>query len=191
MAVIKIFYDLETTGLDYRKHSIHHLAGMVEINDEIVENFDFKVAPNPKAQIDSAALKIVGVTEDEIRLYPPMKEVFLKFISILNSYIDKYDTKQKAYLVGFNNRAFDDVFLRAWFDQNGSSFFTAWFWPDSLDSMVLASQYLINRRPKMPSFKLHRVAKELGIEVKDENLHDAKYDIELTRKIYRIVTGID
>ena len=55
---------------------------------------------------------------------------------------------------------------------------------------VLASQYLLKRRASMPSFKLKRVAKELGIVVEEESLHDAYYDVKLTRQIYRIVTGL-
>ena len=43
----------------------------------------------------------------------------------------------------------------------------------------------------MPSFKQHRVARELGIEVDEDRLHDASYNVELTRGIYRIVTGLD
>ena len=43
----------------------------------------------------------------------------------------------------------------------------------------------------MPSFKLKRVAKELGILVEEEKLHDAVYNVYLTREIYRIVTGLE
>jgi len=57
--------------------------------------------------------------------------------------------------------------------------------------MILASQYLIPRRAKMESFKLKRVALELGLEVDESRLHDAHYDIALTRSIYRIVTGLE
>jgi DNA polymerase-3 subunit epsilon len=43
----------------------------------------------------------------------------------------------------------------------------------------------------MIDFKLKTVAKELGLWVDETRLHDAEYDIELTRSVYRIVTGID
>ena len=43
----------------------------------------------------------------------------------------------------------------------------------------------------MPSFKQQRVAKELGVQVDDSRLHDALYDVNLTREIYRIVTGLE
>ena len=41
----------------------------------------------------------------------------------------------------------------------------------------------------MPNFQLHTVAQTLGLEVDESKLHDASYDVLLTRQIYRIVTG--
>jgi DNA polymerase-3 subunit epsilon len=43
----------------------------------------------------------------------------------------------------------------------------------------------------MPSFKLSRVAKTLGIEVDEDRLHDADYDVYLTREIYKTVSRIE
>jgi len=187
----KIFYDLETTGLNERAHGIHQISGYVEIDNDIVETFNFKVAPNPKAKIEKEALTKCSVTEEQIKAYPEMKIVFKQFTTMLDKYCNKYEKTDKLWLVGFNNRKFDDIFLRCWFDQNENDFFPSYFWPDSLDVLVLASQYLLDRRNQMPSFKLARVAKTLGFGVKDDALHDAMYDIYLTRLIYRVVTGLD
>lgn len=191
MDIIKVFYDLETTGVDVRKHSVHQIAGLIEINDEVVERFNIFSRPHPKALIDEGALKACRKTQEELLSYPDMKHAHSDFKAILGKYIDPFDPRQKAWGVGFNNRYFDDVFLRAWFKQNGDEFIGSWFWDDTLDTLVLASQYLINRRASMPSFKQHRVARELGIVVDEDRLHDASYDVELTRGIYRIVTGLD
>ena len=191
MKIVKFFYDLETTGLDFRKHSIHQISGFVEVNEEIQSEFDFQVRPHPKALIEPEALKKCGVLENDILQYPKMEVIYKLIIKMLSHYIDKYDKTDKAFLVGFNNSKFDDIFFRAWFEQNKDKFFGSWFWSHSLDTMVLASQYLIERRQTMPSFKLHRVAMELGIDVDPSRFHDAMYDIVLTRRIYRIVTGID
>lgn len=189
--IVKMFYDLETTGTNVFIHGIHQISGVIEVDGEIVEEFDFYVAPNPKAKIDPAALAISGLTEEQIRAYPDMMSVYKKLMLMVSKYVQRYDPKDKIWLVGFNNRKFDDVFFRAWFVQNGDGFFGSYFWSDSLDAIVFASQYLIERRREMPSFKLHRVAKELGIVVDDTKLHEGVYDVKLTRMIYRIVTGID
>jgi DNA polymerase-3 subunit epsilon len=186
-----IFYDTETTGLNYKQHCIHQLAGLIEIDGKVVEAFNLKMAPHPKAKVEKEALAIAGVTEDQIRAYPDQKVVFLQFKQLLGKYIDPYNPKQKAHLAGFNNRFFDDPFLRMWFELNGDQFIGSWFWNDTLDVLVIASQYLLKRRADMPSFKQGRVAKELGLEVDESKLHDALYDVKLARAIYRIVTGLD
>ncbi len=191
MDIIKVFYDLETTGVDVRKNSIHQIAGLIEINDEVVEKFNIFSRPHPKALIDEGALRACRKTQEELLSYQDMKDAHKEFKAVLGKYINPFDTKQKAWIVGFNNRYFHDVFLRAWFKQNGDEFIGSWFWTDTLDTLVLASQYLIHRRAAMPSFKQHRVARELGIVVNEDLLHDASYDVELTRGIYRIVTGLD
>lgn len=189
--MVKFFYDLETTGTDERKHSIHQIAGMFEVDGKIVEKINLKTAPHPKAIIEPSAMTVCNVTEEQIKSYPDMKTVYKELLAILKKYCNRYDAKDKIWLIGYNNVRFDDVFLRCWFEQNGDTFFGSWFWPNSIDTMVLASQYLINKRSDMPSFKLKRVAKTLGIVVDDTKLHDAEYDIALTRQIYRIVTGLD
>ena len=53
--------------------------------------------------------------------------------------------------------------------------------------MVLASHHLASRRYEMKNFKLATVAKFMGVNVDDEALHDAFYDIYLTKEIYKII----
>lgn len=187
----KLFIDTETTGTNYKLHCIHQIGGIIEIDDKIVHRFDFKLAPHPKAKIDQDALKVGRVTEEIIRSYPDQALVFAQFKAMLSDYIDPYDKTDKMYLIGYNNRGFDDFFIRMLFELNGDQFIGSYFWNDTIDALVLASQYLIGRRPNMPNFRLATVAKELGIFVDENNTHGAPYDAEITRKLYRIVTGLD
>lgn len=192
-----LFFDLETTGTNFWQHGIHQISGCIEIDGEIKESFNFKVAPNPSAKIEQAALEIGSVTIEQIQAYRPMNEVFTEFSNMLSKYVDKFNKSDKFYLVGFNNASFDNQFLRAWFVQNASSekertygnYFGSWFWANCLDVYVLATPYLFNVRSQMVDFKLKTVAKCLGISVDETKLHDAEYDIELTRSIYQIVTN--
>lgn len=186
--MIRIFYDLETTGLNYWQHSIHQIGLLIEVNGLLVEQVEYKVQPNPKARVEAQALEVAGVSKEVIMAYEPMQQVFKKLITLLKKYINAFDKQQKAHLIGFNNRSFDDKFFRAWFVQNGSTYFGAYFWADSIDVLCLASQHLMSRRKDMKSFKLHEVATTLGIEVDESKLHDAVYDIELTRLIYQKIT---
>ena len=93
--------------------------------------------------------------------------------------------------MGFNNRFFDEGFLRMLFLLHDDNYFNSWFFGDTLDTMVLASQYCIDRRPLMKDFKLGTVAEELGVFIDPGLLHDALYDVRTTREIYRIVTGLE
>lgn len=50
--------------------------------------------------------------------------------------------------------------------------------------MVMAGFHLAEQRPDMPDFKLATVAQFMGIEVDETKLHDATYDLILTRGIF-------
>lgn len=182
-----LFVDLETTGTFPGKHGIHQISGTIVIDGRRMEDFDFHVRPNPKAVIEDAALQVAGVTREQILAYPPMEQVYREFVAMLGKYVDKYNKKDKFFLVGYNIAAFDNPFLRGFFVQNGDMYFGSWFWANVIDVMVLASAYLADSRADMENFKLATVAKYLGVEVSDESLHDAMYDIELTKRVFDIV----
>lgn len=184
----QIFYDLETTGTKHWRNSIHQLSGMVVIDGEVKETFDYHVQPNPKADIEEEALAVAGVTKEQVMAYPPMWGVWHEFTTMLGKYVDKYDRTDKFFLCGYNNAPFDNQFLRAWFVQCGDNYFGSWFWSSAIDVMVLAAQALMEQRPQMKDFKLHTVAEQLGIEVDSEKLHDGLYDIQLTHEVYKRLT---
>ena len=182
------FFDLETTGVKHWKNGIHQISGGIVIDGEMVEGFDFKVQPNPAAQIEDEALAIAGVDRETVCNYPPMKTVYNQIIKMLSKYVDKYKKTEKFHLAGFNNASFDNQFFRAFFVQNGDQYFGSWFWADSFDVMVLASYFLRETRHTRPNFKLMTVAAAVGLEVDEARLHDASYDIYLTHEIFKIVT---
>lgn len=182
-----LYFDLETTGTNPGRNGIHQISGMIEIDGEEKEKFDFHVQPNPAAIIEQQALDVAGVTKEQVLSYPPMREVYNQFVAMLSKYVNKFDKKDKFFLVVYNNAAFDNQFLRGFFLQNGDQYFGSWFWSNSIDVMVLATSHIAERRPELVNFKLSTVAAFLGINVDDESLHDAFYDIYLTREIYLIV----
>lgn len=182
-----LFFDLETTGTNPGRNGIHQISGQIVIDGKHVQDFDFHVRPNPKAVIEDAALNVGSVTREQVLAYPPMGQVYKEFVAMLDKYVDKYNKKDKFFLVGYNNAAFDNQFLRGFFLQNGDNYFGSYFWSNSIDVMVLASAYIADRRADMENFKLSTVAKFLGVSVSDDSLHNALYDIELTRAVYEIV----
>lgn len=182
-----LFFDVETTGLDPKIHGMHQLSGMLDINGQVVEQFDFKIQPAPHLKIEDSALAVSGITREDLRSYPTEAEVYQKLISILTSNIDKFDKFDKAFLAGYNNASFDNHFLRAFFTRNNDPYFGSWFWSNPLDVMILATAFTLEYRYQMPNFKLMTVASELLGDIDESKLHDANYDNELTRNIYQIV----
>lgn len=181
------FYDLETTGTNPGRHGIHQISGEIVIDGKSLETFDFKVQPNPKAQIEDAALEVGDVTREQIMAYPPMGQVYTQLVAMLGKYVNKFDKTDKFHLVGYNNRGFDDNFFRGFFLQNGDNFFGSWFWADSIDVLVLASTFLADRRAELPNFKLATVADFLGIDTTAGKLHDASFDIFVTKVVFDFI----
>ena len=180
--------DLETTGVKHWKNGIHQISGVIEIDGEVKEHFNFKVRPHPKAEIEKEALEVGNVTLEQIMAYPDMKIVYKQLIELLQKYVDQFSKKDKFFLVGYNNAGFDNNFFRAFFIQNNDNYFGSYFWSSSMDVMVLAAEFLKHRRHLMPDFKLKTVAKEVGLVIDESKLHDAVYDVMLTRDIYKLIT---
>jgi len=184
-----LFIDLETTGVMHWKNGVHQIAAMVVIDGEVKDTIDLKVQPNPNCIVEDEALAVSGITRETLATYQPFKEGYSQLLKFIAPYVDKFDKKDKFHLVGYNNRGFDDNFLRAFFVQNGDNYFGSWFWSDSIDVMVLASQRLQGERHLMENFKLMTVCKYMGIEIDESKLHDAIYDLEITRELYHRVTA--
>lgn len=184
------FYDLETTGVKFWKNGIHQISGCIEVDGDVKEEFNFHVKPNPACIIEDEALKVSGVTLEQINAYPDMNIVYNQIKAMLSKYINKYDKYDKFFLVGYNNAPFDNQFFRAFFVQNNDNYFGSYFWSSAIDVMVLAANHLKNTRHTMENFKLKTVADTLGVTVDESKLHDAMYDIYLTRAIYRKINGL-
>ena len=182
------FYDLETTGVKFWKNGIHQISGAITIDGEIKESFNYKVKPFEKALIEDEALAVAGVTREDLESYEEMIDVYIKIKSMLGKYVDKFNKKDKFHLVGYNNASFDNQFFRAFFTQCGDAYFGSWFWADSLDCYVLASNKFRKERSSFVDFKQATVAKRLGIEVDETKLHDAEYDIYLCMEIFKKVS---
>jgi DNA polymerase-3 subunit epsilon len=182
-----LFFDVETTGLKPTQHAIHQLSGIITINGIIRENFNYQIKPHTTALIEESALAISNVTKEQIMAYPEAYIAHNKLLNTLAKYCNKYDKQDKFFLVGFNNKLFDDEFFKEFFNLLGDKYFASWFWWDTIDVRVLAANYLMEERHKMPDFKLRTVAEWLDIELDETKLHDASYDNHITKAIYDIV----
>lgn len=184
------FYDLETTGLNPNRCGVHQIAGAFARleNGKLVfgEHFDFKVRPFVGKWVYPSALAVGGVSMDDLSSYQDPLVAFEKIKKMIAGVINKFDSEDKLFLVGYNNLHFDNDFLRQWFSDCGEKFYGSYFWSNGIDVMSEASRVLMGVRPYMKDFKLSTVAKTMGITVKEEELHDGLYDIRLTAMIFNL-----
>jgi DNA polymerase III subunit epsilon len=180
-----IFIDLETTGLDPLCHATIQIAGLVEIDGEVVEEFDIRMKPFPNQLISKESLKVNSVSIQDLKNRMSPKEGYKKFIEIISKYIDLKDWKDKFFFIGYNCN-FDKEFLEAFLRNCADFNFQKYFWWPLIDVSVFAIEYFREEREKFPNFKLSTVAKSaLSEKVDEEKLHEALYDSVLTRNLYR------
>lgn len=189
MPVKTLFLDVETTGLDAKRHGIIQIAAIMDIDGVAVDRIDLKIRPASSCACDAKALEVSGATIEEIKGYPSESDQFRAFCGWLEKFISKFDRNDKAFFSGYNS-PFDVEFMRQFFERNGDKYFGSWFWSGTIDVMGLALLRLRAERDQMENFKLGTVASwilgpdkvaEMTTEI---GLHNAMTDIELTREIF-------
>lgn len=178
-----LFYDVETTGLNANANGIHQLT-CIAVTENGTDTFNSRILPFDGCIIDDKALEISGTTEMDLMSFPDEKTVFGKFDEWLLKHVIKYDKHDKFHLIGYNNRSFDDQFFRNWWNRHDPKYFGSFFWNNTVDVMVLASDFCMSDRHNMVNFKLHTVAQWFGIKIDESQLHNALYDVQLTKMIY-------
>lgn len=189
------FIDTETTGTDCKKHGIHQLSLIIDMMDEsgnmlTVEKRDFHVCPDPSLEIDPKALEVSGVNAEDFKLNDSEKVFHDKFVQLLSKYRQKYNKRDRFYFVGYNGK-FDADMVNELFKRVGDPYFFGIFWYPILDVALLSLFPIIRQRPFMENFKIGTVCKEYGIEISDDGLHDAMYDIEVTRDLFYKLGYVD
>jgi DNA polymerase-3 subunit epsilon len=173
--------DLETTGTDPNRNGIWQIAFIVVDGSKRIES-SYTLRPLSGDVIENRALEVGGTTIDELKTYADAKKVFIDMQTELKTWVDPYNKADKFHFYGYNAQ-FDSGFLRRFFEKMGDKYFGSWFWTPPIDVMTIAAYHLREQRDTMLNFKLRTVAKVLGVEIDDSKLHDALYDIQLTRQI--------
>jgi len=175
-----LFIDLETTGTVPGKHGVVQIAGIIEIEGKVAEEFELKCRPFPGEVADPAALRVIGKTADEIRAYPEPRLAFEKLKGIFQKYVDRYDKTDKLNMVGQNPK-FDYDFLTSFFQKNGDQYLYAYIKFHLIDLIAATALFQSAGKMTVPNMKLETVAGYFGIEHK---AHDALEDIRITRQLY-------
>lgn len=191
---ILCFIDLETTGLDPLRHGVRQISGcIVDERREEDEWFDFKVQPFPHDELDLGAMEKLGVDVEEFAFFLPPDQAYKALFNIFSSHVDRFNRLDKMVLLGYNVR-FDEAFFREFWrkaDAREGKYFGSWFFMPPIDVAQLAHLCFLRDRLSKEGpeyFSLEHVARYAGLGVDSTFLHDAFYDVELTRELYFLVT---
>jgi DNA polymerase-3 subunit epsilon len=178
-----LFFDVETTGLDYKKHSIIQFAGIMEYDGEEVDRISVKFQPFDEALIDAEALEATSTAIEDLLGYMPHEEGFAIVQGFLDKHCNKFDKTDKMWAGGYKV-LFDLEFLEALFRYNGEKYgIGSYFNWRRVDALYILYAMGWCDMIDVENYKLTTACKALNIPLLDA--HDALSDIEATRAIIK------
>ncbi len=190
------FFDVETTGLNSWKDRIWQLSYEVLLDGRSVSAGNLFASPGtahvwaPVAR-QMAAKSVKRMADMELDEFldgrMSQQDLHAELCKILTPHVNKFDKADKFFAVGYNTH-FDYEFLYSLGKLVGDRFFpgSLLFWPP-IDVAQLAALRFPAAWAKLANRKLGSAAECCGIAVDQDLLHDAMYDIQLTKQIFDIV----
>ena len=183
-----LWLDVETTGLDCRKHGLREVGFIIEIDGVEVDKGVFKINPftytTKDVVIDDYALEISKVSIEDLESYDRVSYCFKELMKKLVKYVNVND-KNDCFVIAGYNTAFDIGFIKEWFKEIGLlDSYKDLFHYKSLDvfSIVFALRHLGINSAK--NDKLETMCNYFGIGIE---AHNALSDIEATKKLYELI----
>jgi len=174
-----LWFDLETTGLDPVTNDPIQIAGMVEVEGEIMEEFNILCKPFDMDSVSDEALEVNKRTRADIEGFQEAAEAKQELDGILNNHIDKFNRNDKFYPGGYNVK-FDIDFLAQWFRKHRDNYLGSyWNWR-SIDPMPFLNVMAYKGELDLPNLKLETVCEHFGIKL---DAHDALSDVKATREL--------
>lgn len=155
--------DLETTGFSPVTEKITEIGIMKYQNGKVIDSFSCFV--NPEKPIPAKVIEVTNITDDMVKDAETIDKVFPKVLEFIK------DTVLVAH-----NAAFDINFLKYNAKVLGYEFDFTY-----VDTLTLAQEIF----PDFKTYKLGRIAKNLGIKV--EVAHRALDDVDTTVKVFKVM----
>lgn len=155
--------DLETTGFSPRLEKITEIGVMKYQDGKVIDKFSCFV--NPEKSIPPRVVEVTGITDDMVRNAETIDKVFPKLLEFI-----------KDSVLVAHNAEFDVGFLRHVARELGYEFDFTY-----LDTLSLAYELF----PEYKTYKLGRIAKNLGIKV--DVAHRALDDVDTTVKVFKVM----
>lgn len=182
-----LYFDVETTGLDPVNDHIFQLSGMIEVDGEIKEEFNYYLRPPTGTRVSLEALKVTGKTVEELRGYPDSFKSYDSLINIMGVYVDQYKRfktpDDKFYPCAYNGN-FDLQFLDNFFKKMGDHYFGSWQNWQLIDPLQTFRLLSFLDQLHLPNHKLETVCKHFGVSIE---AHDALSDIRATRDLVQVL----
>jgi len=155
--------DLETTGFSPVTEKITEIGIMKLKDGKVIDKFSCFV--NPEKPIPARVVEVTNITDDMVRNAETIEQVFPKMLDFIN----------ESVLVA-HNAGFDVGFLKHNARVLGYDFDFTY-----VDTLSLAQDVF----PDFKTYKLGRIAKNLGIKV--EVAHRALDDVDTTVKVFNVM----
>ena len=183
MDVKEFCFDVETTGLSYKRHLIVTIGLIVRINGIIEEKCQLTCKPPDNVVVEPKILELTRLTMDEINKFDQSASTYLKLDEIFNKYVNKFDSQDKFSYIGYNVSSFDIKFLNAFYKGFYDDFLFSYLGPQ-LDVLTLFNQYVKKHKIVVKNSKLGTACEFFKIPIKAHNsLSDATATLALYDKI--------
>lgn len=156
-------FDLETTGFSPKLEKITEIGIMKVQGGKVIDSFSTFV--NPEKPIPSRVVEVTNITDDMVRNAETIDKVFPKMLEFM-----------KGSVLVAHNAEFDIGFLKHNAEKLGYEFDFTY-----IDTLTLAQDIF----PDFKTYKLGRIAKNLGIKV--EVAHRALDDVDTTVKVFNVM----
>ena len=156
-------FDLETTGFSPKLEKITEIGIMKVQDGKVIDSFSTFV--NPEKSIPSRVVEVTNITDDMVRDAETIDKVFPKMLEFM-----------KGSVLVAHNAEFDIGFLKHNAKELGYDFDFTY-----IDTLTLAQDIF----PDFKTYKLGRIAKNLGIKV--EVAHRALDDVDTTVKVFNVM----
>lgn len=196
----RLWLDTETLGFNRSQSDIIQLAGFIEIDNNVVEKFNYFMKPHVfnddkiEPGIWEFHEKNLGVTRDEILSWQDPNKVVDAFMQKLLKYINPYNKNDKFIVCGYNV-SFDIDKIVSWVkhfetetNQKDKYWIYSIFSSQRIDPMYLLPFIM----PNMPqvSLNLGKVwerFRKIGIDLPDisDKAHDARTDVMMTYTLWK------
>jgi len=186
-----LWLDLETTGLDKKIHAIIQISCLVEMDGQLIDEFNLFIRPFSGASVSRDALKKNNISIETLKTdkkYVSYNEAFKTFIEFMEKYVNRYKPIEKFVLAGKNVK-FDIEFLREFFKRNNDDYYGSWFFYPCIEVESYTAEAIAFENAILNNYKLETLCESMNIELK--NAHDSLLDIKATRELYWKYKGVN